>query len=353
MSHDATPLVDLSTVNAVQSLFDGAQADPWASTVGSEFVDLIVWNSRVKFPAVQLERRDASPVSVPRILSDMQRRESGAFSLDVYSLSEPRVLQPHLIGSAVREFGTFVASNKSAINSFLRLHSSSWINQQKLSRGRGGNHYAFDLGNLREAIRADPVASGCGVSDEDFAYLLDLVLKYLVYAEQATGRYYLTHPIRRAQPFRYLSLMNSPIGPSGEAVPFRVGPYLLPAAQRRGIDWFTSSLYEVRQFIEERNLRDLSYPGNVSPEVLRELSARLELPARLRGYSKLSRAANIGSAVTGISGSVLSSNPWPAVTGSVLTLATTVWSGQVPGPMASISWMQWMFEWPLEIRDDT
>ncbi|GGW54327.1 hypothetical protein GCM10010320_39030 [Streptomyces caelestis] len=91
----------------------------------------------------------------------------------------------------------------------------------------------------------------------------------------------------------------------------------------------------------------MTQPGSVGREALRELAMHLKLPAHIRGVQGVHRAAAAASAVTGVAGSLLANDTWPAVTGCCLTLATTFWSGKA-GTLSNIRWLQWMLEWPLE-----
>ena len=185
--------------------------------------------------------------------------------------------------------------------------------------------------------------------DHQVHYLLDLVLKYLIYAEHTNNGYYLTHPIRAKQRFKYLNpLVESYRDRPPTRIPFRLGPHLVPLARKRGRDWFTSTLHETRGYLRQEGMTELQETGAVSRDALRELASRLQLPAKVRGYEVAGRTATLVSASGGLTGSLISATPWPAVVGSAMTVATNIWSGSVPGSVSRLRWLRWLLQWPLE-----
>jgi hypothetical protein len=350
MDKPGIPQFDLLAANAVQSLFVAGVADPWSRPLAADFVDFLLWHDRIRYPATMRDDsgRGLDDIVVPPIVADLQRREPGWLMPEMVLANEPRVIQPDLLEPALRELTAFAANNPRQIKAFLALHDSSWIGDQIRSRWGDREHYIFDVPALVAGQRADRLAAMLGVPVERVYYLLDKVLKYLVYAERARGGFYLAHPLRSKQLFHFVGATAEPIEPSAGHIPFRLGPVLVDLARSRGQDWFTSSLHETRGYLHDEGLADLRYPGAVSRDALRKLAARFRLPARVRQFHKVERATSVASAGTGLVGSLASTSIWPAVAGSALTIAAEVWQGQVPGGLSRVRWLQWMFEWPLE-----
>ncbi|MBM2621722.1 hypothetical protein JIG36_40085 [Actinoplanes sp. LDG1-06] len=256
---------------------------------------------------------------------------------------------PDLLDPILAEFAAFVAANARDVRGFLSVHESRWIAKQTQHRsGDAGSHHVFDLPSLVANRHTERILHSIGASSEQVLYLVDLVLKYLIYAERANGGYYLTHPIRGKQSFEFLHRSEAPANGVLKTIPFRLGPSIALMARGRDEDWFTSMLHEARGHVRSEGFTELRSPGSVSRESLRELSAKLKLPANVRGYDRLERASSIATAGTGLVGSLVSSNMWPAVLGSAVTIATEVWTGHVPSRISQVSWLQWMFEWPVE-----
>lgn len=346
---NSLPQVDLTVFNAVQSLFSEGSKDPWGRHLAAELADFLIWNDRVRIPALVVAD-PASPsegIVVPSILADLRKRESDAFLPNVTILAEPKRLLPELLVPAVKEFGIFALNNSSDVSSFLRVHSSSWIKDQVRSRLRTGN-YVFDVSELAAMPEAKALALRLGVPNDGIPYLLDLILKYLIYAEQAEGEYYLSHPIRRLQPFKYLGPRIAPIDPGLRRMPFHLGRHLVAANRFQDQDWFTSRIYEARSYLRESAMSELADPRAVGKDARRRLAARLGLPAHVRRFNEARKAVTVASSVSGTVGSLTAANLWPAIVGCSVTISTTLWTGNLPGRVSNLGWLQWMLEWPLE-----
>ncbi|WP_194838810.1 hypothetical protein [Nocardia sp. XZ_19_369] len=201
---------------------------------------------------------------------------------------------------------------------------------------------------LRENHRVQQMALQLNVPVERVQYLADLILKYLLYAEQSGNGYYLSHPVRSKLRFEFLGASLTPHPAPKRPIPIRLGPYIAELAEKRGRDWLSSTLHETKGFLEQNQISQLRGGGTVDREVLRTLAARIGLPAQIRGFDTVKRTTSIANTSGGIATSIAVASPWPAVIGSAMTLATDVWTGHVPGPAAKIKWIQWMLEWPLE-----
>lgn len=344
------PQVDLTAVNAVQSLFDRDTRDPWARQVAAEFVDFVLWNDRLRYPVLLMadDRARSEGVVTPALLADLNRRESGLASPDVRLLDERPVLDEHLLVPAWRAFDAFVTNNRQQVRGFLDLHSGESIKDQIRSRLGDDSPYIFDVHVLAARGETERFERKVRLSEAETFYLFDLVLKYLLYAEQARGQYYLSHPVRERLNYRCLDSALSVTDAEPRTVPFRLGPHLVAAAVSRDQDWFTSRLHEARAFVRERNMTDLSVPGAVSRDELRQLAERLGLPPSVRHFQAVDRVAAISSAAAGVAGSLATASPVPAIVGAALSVVTKVWSGGMPAAASRARWLQWMLEWPIE-----
>jgi hypothetical protein len=344
MSDTGASQVDLTAVNAVQSLFGGPR-DPWAVDVAADFVDFMLWNDFVRFPVLLREGAEGRrEIVIPPLLDDLRRRESEQIVADVQYVAEQRKLSDELTDPALRAFATFCRLNPNAVKKFYALHTVGWIKQQIESRSGASDHYVFDVRDLKTRPEINHLELQLGLTTEAILYILDLILKYLIYAERAQNGRYLAHPIRSKQDYSSLGVAVSDLKPT--RIP--LGPYIVAARQSRNQDWFGSRIYEARSFIRELDINRGTNSAQISEEVLRELAIRLGLPGRIRGFDQVRKVATGAEAGGGILGSVTTGSPWPAIAGSTLTIATTVWSGGVPGTLARLSWVRWMCEWDIE-----
>lgn len=345
------PQIDLTAANGVQSLFTRGKPDPWSRALAGDFIDFMLWHDMIRYPVAVLadSSESADGAIVPPLLADLRRRDPDWLRPDIVVLHEPRQLSAELLDAAVAEIGAFAVNNTSQVRGFLRLHNSSWIGDQIRSRSLSeSGHFVFDVASLAGNSKMQEIAARLGVPRERIDYLLDLILKYLLYAERAGDGYYLTHPIRSKQKFHFLGSNVTHMQCRDTPIPFRLGPYLVDIAQKRGQDWLTSTLHETRGYLREERMTELEDSGTVSREALRRLAIRLRLPAQVRRFDLGKRSASATSASGGLLGSLAATSMWPAVVGSALTLATNVWSGGVPGQVSKVRWLQWILQWPLE-----
>ncbi|MGH9893536.1 MAG: hypothetical protein ACREA0_16425, partial [bacterium] len=166
-------------------------ADPWSLRLAADFVDFILWHDQIRYPIATPARSVGSEheIAVPPLLTDIQRRDPGWLSPDIVISAEPRMLLPHHLDPVMKEFAGFAVNNAARLRSFLRVHDSPWIGDQVRSRSAGSGHFVFDVPSLAANPRTKLLAVKLGVPDDRVYYLLDLVLKYLIYAERADGNY--------------------------------------------------------------------------------------------------------------------------------------------------------------------
>ena len=347
MDSDWNPLtaqLDLTTANSVQSLFTGPK-DAWAQHLAEDFVDLVIWNDNIDLPVISLAAAadKHGEIVVPPLVNDLLRREPGLLEPTIQIVPERRELAPQLLEPALDAFSSFCRANPRSVREFYRLHNEGWIRDQVLSRSDKRNHYVYEVEALHGNEKIVKLARAVELPEPALFYLFDLVLKYFLYAERAQGGSYLSHPIRSQQRFSFMLTADYE-----EAVhlPFRLGPYLVGAGLNQ--DGFTSQIHEARAFIADLGLAASPSAQPVERDVLRELAARLRLPGRLKGYEKIRSAATVVESSAGIAGSFATGHYMPAVAGSILSIATTVWSGSLPGAFSRFSWLRWMVEWPLE-----
>jgi len=78
-----SPIVDITALNAVESLLREGVTDPWAKQAAGQLVDFIIYADRPRF--ILPSSRDAAPTPVPKLLSSIRSAEPGLFRPETYS----------------------------------------------------------------------------------------------------------------------------------------------------------------------------------------------------------------------------------------------------------------------------
>jgi hypothetical protein len=337
-------IADVTTINAAQSIFEREAQDPWAIQATEDLVDLLVWTEQVTFPIVRLRGQDIQADRlIPRVAKDLIRREPESFRLDVKLLDEPRELASVAENSVLDGLTKFLANNPRRVQGFMRLHNSPWITSQ-IVRSNSGSHLVYDLGRVVQSTRGREIATRASMSLKDLEYLIDLILKYFIYAEIAAGGgSYLSHPIRSLQSFSFVRPV-APIGTDEKKVPFRLGPALTSQARKEDADWLTARIHMARQYVREHGMLGMASEGAIEKDVLDEFGRNLGLPVHIRGFEQIRIGTKLVGAGAGLSGSLISASPWPAVAGCTVALTEALWAGQLPQVAARIRWLRWLME---------
>jgi hypothetical protein len=211
--------------------------------------------------------------------------------------------------------------------------------------------FVFSVEYLRDTGALAREAAGLSITEEDVAYALDVILRYPLYGEVVgAGRYYLSHPLREEQ---QIPTMRTEPAPAPH-VPIRIGPHVTQFTADLSLDDFGAFLHEARGAVRDLKLSSLPPGAGVERGVVRDLASRLWLPPRLRASGKA--AAILAGIATGLGASpVLGSAS--ALLGAALSVASALWSGRLPRPVARIKWLRWAVKWDIEeeaaCRDET
>lgn len=100
------PVVDITTINAIQSIFQGNVRDPWAFTMAGKFADLFIYGDLIRFPLPVPDEIPGSidPFSEPALLGNLTKRDSTLFEPIQYSSAEPWILKEEHIAETFDKF---------------------------------------------------------------------------------------------------------------------------------------------------------------------------------------------------------------------------------------------------------
>jgi hypothetical protein len=282
-------------------------------------------------PALARALKERDPTAVaPVVISDRDR----ASLKRIYADSS----YESFIGSCLSNFEGWVKSyrNREKLKQWLTTQSSPQV--RSLWRAQVHRDYFFDLdrGGLVSELQGASKRLGIGMGDLCTAF--DSVLRVPLYADKTgAGNYYIFHPQREA--WRLTAEQEITPGPE---FPISFSFAFGNIAPYRTRDQFADLLCEARQVVREWRVIESPPDAHRMSEALRDLAARLELPARLRG---LGRVADALSAVSGLVGGGA-----PQAL-RLLTSVVAFDSLSVPGVISRCKMMHPILAWDLENQE--
>jgi len=337
------PLVDISTINAIESLYRHGVRDPWAKQLAGEFADLFIYSSTIRYSiTIPSANSDDKLLERPSLLLDLIKRDSELFTPAKYSTADPVKLKDEYLIECFNRFAAWARSNKNTLRKWISLHNQDWIQKQYIARVKHEKHeWSFSLDALLRKPELSALAKELGVAEHDICYAFDLVLRYPLYGELAgTNEHYLNHPIRDA--FLLPTMKREEGKPPSLAVSFK--DTLRQFSDRLSQDDYSVLLHEIRGAVHDYGLH-LVGPGEFDKEVIREIAAKVALPPRIKASGKL---AVIGAGLIGSLGAIPILGPSAAIVGGVLSVSTALWSGRLPRTAARMRWLKWALKWDIE-----
>ena len=337
------PLVDISTINAIESLYRHGIHDPWAKQLAGEFADLFVYSSTIRYSiTIPSANSDDRFLERPSLLLDLIKRDSELLTPAKYSTADPVRLKDEYLIECFNGFDAWARSNKNTLRKWLSLHNEDWIQKQYITRVKHKEHeWSFSLETLLREPELGNLSKELGVTEHDICYAFDLVLRYPLYGELAgTNEHYLNHPIRDA--FLLPTMKREEGEPPSLAVSFK--DTLRQFSDKLSQDDYSVLLHELRGAVHDYGLH-LVGPGEFDKEVVREIAAKVALPPKLRATGKL---AAVGAGIIGSLSAVPFFGPSAAIVGGVLSVSTALWSGRLPRIAARMRWLKWALEWDIE-----
>lgn len=335
-----SPLIDITSLNGVESIFRGGTEDPWGRRLAGRLADFFIYSDVARFTMpVQGQSASLDDPTLPPILIQLQSRDHGLFSPVKYEVAEKRTLNPEYLDDAFRGFAAWAQNNKFALRRWLRLHNEPWIRNGHLARVRP--RYVFDVELLRSRPLLKVIASDVRVTADDILYCFDVILRYPLYGELAgRGTYFLAHPIRELQSLPTMTVENRP--PPSIALSFSGAvEAMIPSMM---LDEYTSFLHEARGVIRDRKIDTLK-PGALDRETTREIAALLGLPARLNAAGKV---MGVAAGLIGIAGASPAIGPAATVVGGLVSMTSALWTGTIGRRPSQLSWLRWALEWDVE-----
>lgn len=334
------PVVDITSLYAVESLFRPGTRDPWGEKLAGRLADLFIFSDTGRFTMpLRAEAVTLADPSLPPVLAQLRSRDSGIFEPLPYVVNERPRLKNEYLEPAFRSFATWASNNKSALKRWLAFHSEIRATPGDISHIRPNS--VFDISALVDVEEFQRLRVGLNVPADELIYAFDIVLRYPIYGELAgSGSYFLAHPIREQQNAPIIAV--EPGQPPN--IPISFSQAVAGMVSSMTLDDYASFLHEARGVIRDRNIQLLQV-GAIDRETTREVASQLGLPARL---SKAGRTVGIAAGVIGIAGAVPALAPAAAIAGGLIAMLSAAWSGGIGRAPGRVKWLRWALEWDLE-----
>ena len=335
------PIVDFSTFSSVDSLFQPGPIDPWVKETASNLADFFIYSDKARFilpyGSKKLDRDDLP--EVPTLLSELARRDSDVFGYEAYSTIERRHLSNDYLLPSFQSFYSWALNNPVKFRQRCELYRQKWIQNGHLSRV--ATNYVFNIERLKDFEEFCYMKKRLNLEDDDIFFAFDVVLRYSLYGQLAGENvHYLSHPIRERINLPTMEFSHS-LPPK---VPIRFGPYIYDATKKLGRDEYTAVLHQLRGIVRDRKIISVQ-PGEVEPDILREIAASVGLQARLRRGSKV---AAIIVGILGAAGAAPVIGPAATIAGGAISIGAVIWGRRVPQKVTRWKWLRWALEWDLE-----
>jgi hypothetical protein len=331
-------VVDITTLNAVESIFRKGTKDPWGRQLAGKLAEFFIYSDQPRFTMPIYDRSESISI-LPSILSQFESRDKGLFVPLIYEVDEKRILNNEYLLDAFSGFDHWARNSRSSLARWIKLHNEDWIKKGHLARVRP--RYVFDVNRIsNEPILLD-LTEFLGVSVNDVLYSFDVVLRYPLYGELAGPNVPLfAHPIREVQNLPTMKTDES----KGLEIALSLKDAVYEMVPAMSLDDYTSFLHEARGIVRQRNVHKLK-PGALDREATRDIAQELGLPARLNGVGKV---MGISAGLITSLGGVASLAPAMAILGGVVSVATVLWEGALPSEVSRISWLRWALKWEIE-----
>ena len=336
-----SPMVDLTSVVGIESLFHKGSTDPWASEMAGDFTDLFIWNDQVRYI---LPVPSGKEKYIPLLFKQLLSREEKVLEPKEYTVSDAPTLDPEYLELFFREFFNWVSDKKRTklFRRWIALHYEPRIRSNHIDWiGRDRFYNVEALKGLH--IFKDAV-SNLKVGPERLLYAFDVSLRYPYYGELAgqTSPFF-AHPIRSGP--RYSKLEREQ-GPELQ-FPISFKPTAKELAHRMKQDEFTVFLHNARHLVRHHKLIGKKR-GDVDRETCREIAQKLHLPARLKKTTTFKIVATSTGLITLTTAAAPVITPVASVALGVTTIATAFWDRHVPPIATEIRWLYPHIEWDLE-----
>lgn len=360
MAH-LSPLIDITSLFGVESLFGKGIKDPWGPELAGAFADFFIYSDVARFtmPVVRGKSASLDDPTLPKILTKLRsqddrrsRKDSGPLFEPVKCDSEePGRFNPKHLEEALHFFAAWARNNqknKEFLGQLLLQHREPKMRDGHLERL--GSDYVYDVKDLRGNSRLTDLASDISlhstlgdITENDILHGFDVYLRYTLYGEKAgDGEYYLAHPIR------YLPKHPTEINKEAPQpnIPLTFSEVVCEMARdMKTLDEYTEFLHKARKVIWDREI-NLVNSGELGPEEVDEVIEKLWPSNRLSVSGKVVRAIHGVIKVVGAVEPVIGKTV--TIVKGMVSVAKEIWPDKWDHGLSRVSWKRWRLQRDLK-----
>ena len=333
-------LVDITSFNAIGSIFKGNTIDPAAYILAGKLADVFAYNENIFYVVPQM--KEEIPRQEPDILMSLKQRDKNNILSRKLDLPDQINLPMPYLSKTFKDFEIWVNNNIDTAMKWLRLHNERWIKERRPKPYEGLFHNLSQI-MVDKKEELEFLEFKFKISIENLIYLYDVILRYPLYGNLTDqDEFYLNHPIRDVMTKSGIVISNE----SHKQIPVSFSKYiqfLLEKKAVKNMDEYTSMLHILRHQIRDRELH-LVNSNSVDKSIIEDIFVSSGLKPRL----KIDKTSKILPAmIAGASG--ITGDPAMLFIGTSvgvgLSVAGIMWSGIVPKSLAKIKWLRWALDW--------
>lgn len=334
------PLVDSNTLLAIETLFRKGPTDPWASLLAGRFTDLFVYSEAFRFTH-PLPRLSALPgADLPGLASALVQEDPDVAISEVCTTSEPWFVADKHVAPCVERFRVWSEVHASQLRAWVATHEEPWV--RELYEQQVRRQYIFEVERLRGNRDLQEIVEATGLAQNDVLYAFDNILRYPIYGELAGDRaFYLNHPVRDAFPLPTMKLKPAP----APHLPVSWSKPASTTAQHSTLEEFVEFLFGLRNQVRFFRANEPDFADRPDREMVREIAARVGLPARLRRVSEI---AVVAGGILAAMAVIPNVGPMAALLGGAVSVSSAIWKGRVGRRAGRIRWLRWALDWGVE-----
>ena len=336
----SNPLVDTTTLIAVESLFRKGKHDPWGLQLAGDLADLVIYGDTVRcgLGLPNDTRQEDDLADRPKLFGNLSRRDTAVFQIEKYSTEEPLTIKAEYLTECAPRFELYAKTHRSELKQWISLHARDWIRSYHAAHVQ--RRYVYSVEALRACMNLEQLSTDTGIAADDLCYVFDVILRFPIYgALTGSNERYLNHPIRNAFPLPTM-VSSSEVAPH---IPVAWAGAVSRLAKSLTQDEYAALLHEMRGTVRDHGLHKMR-PGSDLRELVREIAATVRLPPRIRKFQQARDAAvdalNVGAVLFAPLGLVA----------TALSCSKYLWSGGLPRSAASIRWLRWTMQWETETQ---
>lgn len=333
-------LVDITSFNAIGSIFKGNTIDPAAYFLAGKLADVFAYNEDIFYVVPQM--KEEIPRQEPDVLMSLKQRDKDNILSRKLDLPCQINLPMFYLSKTFNDYEIWINNNVDTAIKWLKLHNERWIKERRPRPHEGLFHNLSQL-MVDKKEELELLEFKSKISIENLIYLYDVILRYPLYGNLTDqDEFYLNHPIRDVMTKSGIVTSNE----SHKQIPVSFSRYiqfLLENKAIRNMDEYTSILHILRHQIRDRGLH-LVNSSSVDKSVIEDIYVASGLKPRF----KIDKASKIlPTMIAGISG--ISGDPAVLLIGTSVGVGLSVtgimWSGIVPKCIAKIKWLRWVLNW--------